>query len=812
MRAKRFLLGCVAAFLTGMQLLSAAGVQFSYDTLQRLTRVTHADGTTIEYVYDALGNRLMKTTTLPDNPANLPPAMVSGPNIANGAINVATTPTLTWSPAVDPNSGDSVVYYLYFGTSPTPPLVFSGWGTNWSTGQLRSLTTYYWQVVARDNHNAESRSPVWSFTTSNAPPLADFVTSSPYGLAPLTVRFSDRSSSVDDAVVAWDWDFNDDGSVEARTRSAVWTFSNPGSYSVRLTVRDEHGASSSVVRTSLVNVVSQPVADLAPLRISIIPRASGDALLIYAVTNRGTTTLSAPASWSDCVYGSKTFELVEGDYTLLASFEERSPLPAGGFYVRTNVLRAPILNHVANLVLKVDGKDYLPELNETNNQMGTAMPYLAPDLAVTELRVINGITSTTGVQVVWGVANKGLGTAPAGWYDRVALSTNEVDPTIIWNLSATYRTEVLHPGSSYRMTNTVILPSLAEGEYRLWAAADNEGVMADADEENNVRAVPLVVGRGSSADLAPIELVVPNPLIVGQQVPFIWAITNQGPITAEGGWWDGLYLASSPPPAERLWELGLLYRQGGLRAGASYRATNVVRIPQVQAGTYYVAVKADDEEEVEQSSRANDLLVLEVEVRMGNEPDLEPFALSAPSLVFAGEEVQVGWDVANRGISVARPTWEDAVYLITTPDPSGAYAELGRASHTTSLASGGVYSATNTVRIPEVVPADYYFVVSVNDSGNLLELRSENNGLWVPVKVLGEQPLLRATLGADGLPLLILYGSTNASYAIEGTTNLIPPISWSPQDYTVVAVSNGFQAMQPSGATNRTIFYRARRE
>ena len=103
---------------------------------------------------------------------------MSNPSVENGVTNVPTTATLSWSPAVDPNSGDSVVYFIYFGTSPTPPLAFSGWATNWSPGHLRGLTTYYWQVVARDSHNAQTASPVWSFTTGNEPPVADFVASS----------------------------------------------------------------------------------------------------------------------------------------------------------------------------------------------------------------------------------------------------------------------------------------------------------------------------------------------------------------------------------------------------------------------------------------------------------------------------------------------------------------------------------------------------------------------------------------------------------------------------------------------------------
>lgn len=34
---------------------------YEYDNLNRLTKVTYADGTVVQYTYDAVGNRLTKT-------------------------------------------------------------------------------------------------------------------------------------------------------------------------------------------------------------------------------------------------------------------------------------------------------------------------------------------------------------------------------------------------------------------------------------------------------------------------------------------------------------------------------------------------------------------------------------------------------------------------------------------------------------------------------------------------------------------------------------------------------------------------------
>jgi YD repeat-containing protein len=146
---------CFVVTVSHLGHVYAATLQYSYDAMQRVTRVTQPDGTTIDYVCSALGNRLMKTSILPGATTKQPPVTVSNPGLANGLTNAHTTATLSLFPGVDPNNDDSMVYFIYFGTSPAPPLVFSGWTTNWSPGKLRGWTTYYWQVAARDSYNAQ---------------------------------------------------------------------------------------------------------------------------------------------------------------------------------------------------------------------------------------------------------------------------------------------------------------------------------------------------------------------------------------------------------------------------------------------------------------------------------------------------------------------------------------------------------------------------------------------------------------------------------------------------------------------------------
>ena len=106
--------------------------------------------------------------------ANNPPTTPNTPLPASGATNQAIDLTLAWSGG-DPDAGDTVTYTVYLDTV-TPP-VSAGCtaisATTCNTGALTYTTHYYWQVVARDSHNATTAGPVWDFTTgstANNPP------------------------------------------------------------------------------------------------------------------------------------------------------------------------------------------------------------------------------------------------------------------------------------------------------------------------------------------------------------------------------------------------------------------------------------------------------------------------------------------------------------------------------------------------------------------------------------------------------------------------------------------------------------------
>ena len=78
------------------------------------------------------------------------------------------------------------------------------------------------------------------------------------------------------------------------------------------------------------------------------------------------------------------------------------------------------------------------------------------------------------------------------------------------------------------------------------------------------------------------------------------------------------------------------------------------------------------------------------------------------------------------------------------------------------------------------------------------------------VVIIGEEPLLEAVMGTNRQPELILYGQVGTTNVVEANPNLDNASGWQPR--CQVTLTNLFQTFACEGVTNRTMFYRARRE
>jgi len=96
---------------------------------------------------------------------NRPPNVPSNPSPVDGATGVGIDTDLSWTGG-DPD-GDPTTYDLYFGTSSPPPLRQTSLSsTYYDPGTMEFNTTYYWQIVAKDDKGGITEGPIWRFTTT----------------------------------------------------------------------------------------------------------------------------------------------------------------------------------------------------------------------------------------------------------------------------------------------------------------------------------------------------------------------------------------------------------------------------------------------------------------------------------------------------------------------------------------------------------------------------------------------------------------------------------------------------------------------
>jgi hypothetical protein len=117
-----------------------------------------------------------KSITIIDNN---PPYIPNNPYPIDGALNIPTNIIINWEGG-DPDINDAVTYDVYFGSIPPLVKVRSNQSfVEYDPGELSNDLTYFWNIVAWDNHGSKSLGPSWHFTTSseedNTPPYVEII-------------------------------------------------------------------------------------------------------------------------------------------------------------------------------------------------------------------------------------------------------------------------------------------------------------------------------------------------------------------------------------------------------------------------------------------------------------------------------------------------------------------------------------------------------------------------------------------------------------------------------------------------------------
>ena len=105
----------------------------------------------------------------PSSPQNSAPSDLSNPSPPDNAVDKSIDVDLLWS-CSDPD-GDPLTYDVYFGTPDNPQLVSEGQSdTSYNPVELDYSQTYFWKIVAKDDHDHSTEGQIWNFTTVNGAP------------------------------------------------------------------------------------------------------------------------------------------------------------------------------------------------------------------------------------------------------------------------------------------------------------------------------------------------------------------------------------------------------------------------------------------------------------------------------------------------------------------------------------------------------------------------------------------------------------------------------------------------------------------
>ncbi|WP_052566686.1 lectin-like protein [Candidatus Magnetobacterium casense] len=122
-------------------------------------------------------------------------------------------------------------------------------GKDWASTD--TATVWYYVVTAFDSDVTES---LWDTTTANTNPIkADFKASNTTVSVNTPVTFSDLSTG---NIVSWQWDFENDGTIDSTSQNPTHSYTAPGTYSVNLYVKDSDGKTDYVSKGAYVTVTS----------------------------------------------------------------------------------------------------------------------------------------------------------------------------------------------------------------------------------------------------------------------------------------------------------------------------------------------------------------------------------------------------------------------------------------------------------------------------------------------------------------------------------------------------------------------------
>ena len=368
-----------------------------------------------------------------------------------------------------------------------------------------------------------------------------------------------------------------------------------------------------------------------------------------------------------------------------------------------------------------------------------------PDVVVEDARISSRTIDVDGTATVtWTLVNRGDVEAPDP-DSGIFLSDDAVFDSSDTRIDREDAND-LGPGDREDEREVLDFTGIDAGTYYLFVVADYDEDVTESSEINNA-SEPI---RITITDSGPAEPGTPpaapdyvadsftvsaDTVAAGGTLDFAWQVENVGG-DGPGSVRAGVYLSTDPDVTR---DDILLYDETFSRLDAGERDSNEserdVSIPDDLApGTYYLAVIADSDGDVEEGSESNNRsTVVAITVTAPPAPPVpdfvaDNFAVSSTTVEITGT-LDFDWQVANIGLGEDPGGVTVGVYLSSDPDVTTDDILL-HSEGFSNLAPGerDVSESQSNVALPDgLEPGTYYVAVIVDHEGTAEEQDEANN-------------------------------------------------------------------------------------
>lgn len=378
------------------------------------------------------------------------------------------------------------------------------------------------------------------------------------------------------------------------------------------------------------------------------------------------------------------------------------------------------------LLIRADAHDQIVEMDEDNNVMAipvTVIPSPLPDLAVFSILTDSVLTCGQPVRIRTTMGNVGKAqTRSNKWSDTYYLSNGTIlNPKTAIQLGSKAHVGTLSVGADYKSEVTFTLPSNVQGNFMLFAATDAADAIAEEDENNNAKGIPVFINGSADmpADLVIAGVTAPGSIKAGENVTITYQIQNKGEYAAAADVHDVIYLSK-----DNKWDLddemvGVVSGNASIDPGQTLTRRVTGRVVNMPEGDYFVIVKTNSTHSVAELDFDNNVGVMKSSTRLSFNTIALDGDASLSTSGYYKLNVPNGYEGKTVGLYLQHPAEAMA----------GLYAAYEEVPSTANflLSSSALEETQQEILIPNVQAGNYYILAQdnaalVNGIGNVFTL------------------------------------------------------------------------------------------